>query len=198
MTTNDEAILEVLERARVAREALDAVATACTQLERSFARHQAIQAIGASLTDLFRAQSFILDLAPHLVPSELRPSAEPIDLRALLEQLDGDEIHRRMVLMAIQKLLPNETLARYRSLGGQDARVHFVKEWAAKQPERVRPLGHLYRLLREEWRWRRFHAAKALEEVTGVEFWDDDEGDVRLHVADVWYREGCQTLPDRV
>ncbi len=190
-----ETIKLLLQDLRTASKLVDSLGDRISFLEDDLHRPDFMRKIAKTLTNIFELESNLFDLEPRLTYDFLKPSLNPVDLDESLERLLStnnlefqdktiNSAVRQSTIQEFKSYMKDETALKFIEATKLGTEYEFAKKWWDAQAKPFIPVVRVYKKLKSDRRYIRFHAAKLLEEKFKVKIWDNVKNDVDLHYID--------------
>ncbi|NET10816.1 MAG: hypothetical protein F6K16_40245 [Symploca sp. SIO2B6] len=184
-------ILEsIVEDLHQASKLVNGVATRVHLLSEELDVSAFVRGVGHTLAHIFELDSQIYNIAPEFTPDFLRDSLEPINLNPALEHLSSSNLDiRKSTIKEFTSHMDDDETTKFLEECEVGSGIEFATQWWGQQQKPFVPIRRVYKQLRREQKYVRYHSAKKLEYVFDIHLWDEELDDVRLEDADRWFED---------
>lgn len=186
-----ETIKLLLQDLQNASKLVDSVARRSHLIEQDLDRSNFLYQSGKALGEIFELQDYLFDIEPTLTPDYLKLTLAPVNLDESLKRLlstNNLEERDNTINSAVRDSTINEfknymsdrTASKFSEAIKAGTEYDFAKKWWDSQEKPFIPIVRVYKQLKHDRRYIRFHAAKLLESEFKVKVWNEDNNDVEL------------------
>ena len=144
---------------------------------------------GKAIGHIYMMKSGLYDIYPELTPEYLRPSLAPVNFTPALERLRSEEwAIRKSTILSFKSHMSDDDASKFSQACESGAEFEFAQEWWGRQKKPFIPVIYIYKSLRHEQRYMRYHSAMLLEDIFEVILWDEQKNDISMEAAETWYR----------
>lgn len=188
------AIAECLKTLEQASAMVHGLIEQANPLAKTLDRSQFNRGVAKALTHLFELEADLYDLDPDYTPEHLRPSLAPINLGTVVSYLSTQ--NKPAQYSAQRQLASHMTdaiAAEFTEACAQGQGLAFAQKWWEEQNQPFIPVVQTYRNLWHARKYMRYHSAAVLEDIFGINLWNNDTQDVSLTDAEGWFNQWLQT-----
>ena len=175
----------LLQDLKQASKLIDSVVRRSRLIETNFNGSDFILKSAKTLGCMHELAFDIFDLEPTLTSDFLKPSLDPVNLDKSLERLlSNNSAIKKSTIIEFKSYMNYKVVAKFKKAIELELEYDFAKEWWNSQEKPFIPIIKIYKELKHDRLFVRFHAAKLLEEKFKIEIWNKDNNDVEFNQID--------------
>jgi hypothetical protein len=183
-----EILDSLLKDLRKASELIDGVAQRSHLLEEYLDVSHFIDFAGKALIHVYELCDELYDMEPDFSPEYLRPTLAPVNFTLALDRLQSEnEAIRESTIRSFKSNMSDTDAQEFAEACKSGTGFEFAQQWWNKQKKPFIPVMKVYRCLRHNRKYVRYHGAKVLQEIFEVRLWDEEKDDVLIEIADTWF-----------